>query len=403
MNINELLANKIFTVSEFNDFVNEVLKPLSATIEGEVADFRVSQGKFVWFMLKDADQSLQCFTLAFRLRQPIEDGMKVKVSGHPRIYGKSGRYSFFVEKIEISGEGSLKRAYEILRSKLEMEGLFAAERKRALPRFPQTIGLITSKDAAAYTDFITHLKARFGGLVIKFVPCAVQGENAVAEIILAFDFFNAQKNKPDVVILTRGGGSLEDLAAFNSEEIARAVFSSKIPTIVGVGHERDISLCELAADQRASTPTHAAQLVVPSRNDILQEINENLKMSANQVREKFNDMEWRLGHLIQELSETITARLKQIHRQIAEFNFVFQTFESRVKNSLFRQTNLLALLCSLSPKNVLARGYSIVRKSGTIVRQASELTAGDNIEIQPGHGLAEAKVTKVNYADKEKK
>src|SRR3989344_5097375 len=248
MKIDELLKDKIFTVSEFNDFVNAVLQPLSAIVEGEVADFKISQGKFVWFMLKDETQALSCFSMVFKIREPIEEGMKVKVFGYPRLHGKSGRYSFFVEKLELSGEGSLKRAYEILRAKLEAEGIFADERKRPLPRFPQNIGLVTSRDAAAYTDFITHLNTRFGGLTVQFIPVAVQGQNAREEITAAFDYFNSASNPPDVVVLTRGGGSLEDLSEFNSEDVIRAVFASKIPTVVGIGHERDISLSELAAD-----------------------------------------------------------------------------------------------------------------------------------------------------------
>jgi exodeoxyribonuclease VII large subunit len=402
MKIDELIKNKIFTVSEFNDFVNAVLQPLSATVEGEVADFRVSQGKFVWFMLKDAEQALSCFSMAFRIRQPIEDGMKVKISGYPKIYGKSGRYSFFVESIEISGEGSLRRAYELLKAKLEAEGLFAAERKRPLPRFPQTIGLITSRDAAAYTDFTTHLNARMGGLEIKFLPAAVHGKQAVAEILAAFEFFNKAGRRPDVVVLTRGGGSLEDLVAFNSEEIVRAVFSCKVPTVVGVGHERDFSLSELSADTRASTPTHAAQLVVQNRQELLMDTETKTETIKRRLQEKITDRQWVLGHAVRELTDSVAARLEHVRSILREYRLEFNTLARRQTEAKEKLIGLQSLLYSLSPQNVLARGYSIVRKSGTIIKRASDVTAGDTLTIQPGKGTIESKVTGINY-DGEKK
>ena len=268
----EIFKNKIFSVSEFNEFLNSVLQPMIVTVEGEISDWRVSQGKFIWFNIKDENETLQCFSLVYKIHQPVEEGMKVKITGYPRIYGKSGRFSFFVEKLELSGEGSLKRAFEILRLKLEKEGLFDENRKRALPRLPETIGLITSQEAAAYSDFVKHLKSRLGGLRVIFTPVAVQGEQAVGQIVAAFDYFNEMKEKPNVLVLIRGGGSLEDLKEFNSEEVTRAVFSSKIPVVVGIGHERDTCLAELACDMRVSTPTHAAQIIVPSLDELLGEV-----------------------------------------------------------------------------------------------------------------------------------
>lgn len=382
MKAKDLIQDKIFTVSEFNEFVNDILTPLRVTVEGEIYDFRISQNKFIWFNLKDKSESLNCFSLTFRIRQPLEDGMKIKVFGYPKIFGRSGKLSFQVEKVEVSGEGSLRRAFELLKHKLAKEGVFSDDRKRELPKFPETIGLITSEQAAAYTDFIKQLNYRMGGLIIKFVPVAVQGEKAVSEILAAFDYFNNTKEKPDVVVLTRGGGSLEDLKEFNSEEVVRAVFSSKIPVVCGIGHERDISLAELAADARASTPTHAAQLLIPKSEELLRCVEQIISDQQNSIEYRLETMKNRIGVQTSLLREIILEKFSKIKSVLQKTRFEFSALSDKLHSYQARNNSLREMLLSLGPKDILRRGYSIVRKSGKIIKQAEGVKIGDELEIE---------------------
>jgi len=397
MQFEDLVKNKIFSVSEFNEFLNSVLRPLNVTVEGEIADLRISQNKFVWFTLKDEKQALSCFSLVYRIRQPIEEGMKVRISGYPKIYEKSGKFSFIVEKLEVSGEGSLKRAYEILKNKLDAEGLFAPQRKRTIPKFPRTLGLITSRGAAAYTDFLTHVEQRWGGLLIQFFPVAVQGENAISEIVSAFDYFNHSEKSPDTIILTRGGGSLEDLKEFNSEEIARAVFSSKSPVIVAVGHERDLSLAELAADARASTPTHAAQLAVPDRQQLHQDISSTMERGFFALQSSQQTLRHNLLRTTQTLSYQIESSLGDGRRVLSDYIDLVGLLRQRLELAKNRRKTQVEVLKSLSPQGTLRRGYSIVRKSGKIIKTSEDVEISDSLEIHPYQGTITAKVTKKTY------
>ncbi|MCR4311733.1 MAG: exodeoxyribonuclease VII large subunit, partial [Candidatus Uhrbacteria bacterium] len=238
--------NAIISVSDFLSVVNHALRTIPTDgmmIEGEVADFKIAQGKWVTFDLKDekVDAKIGCFMTTFQLMVPLASGMKVHVKGYPKVAEKWGKLSFNVQSIELVGEGAYAKAYAALKDKLQREGLFDLGRKRAIPRIPERVGLITSGEAAAYGDFLRILRNRFGGVTVLHAPVHVQGQFAVSEILSAFAQFNAMREdeRPDVLVLTRGGGGLEDLHAFNDEQVARAVFSSKIPVVVGVGHERD--------------------------------------------------------------------------------------------------------------------------------------------------------------------
>src|SRR3989344_3282465 len=220
---------RVFTVSEFIDHINALVATDVHAVEGEISGFNLSQGRWVFFDLKDekVESKVGCFMMAFKLKTPLEDGMKVRVIGTPKVHEKSGQFRITVEQVELVGEGALKRAFELLKKKLAGEGLFADERKRPIPRFPERIGVIASRESAAFGDF---------------------------------KYFQTAKPRPDVLVLMRGAGSLEDLQAFNSEEVAYAIFGSKIPVVVGVGHERDESIADYVADLRASTPSNAAEL-----------------------------------------------------------------------------------------------------------------------------------------------
>ncbi|HMH30993.1 MAG TPA: exodeoxyribonuclease VII large subunit, partial [Methylomirabilota bacterium] len=258
-------------VSEFVALLNKTLEYAypNVTIIGELANLRVSKNRWVYFDLKDELSTVKFFGTVYQLPGPLEDGMLLKVKGTPKLHNLYG-FSVNVQSIQPAGEGSIRRAADLLKAKLAKEGLFDDSRKRALPYPPQRIGLVTSKQSAAYADFIKIINARWQGVNIELIDVQVQGEPAPAQIAAAIDQFNAQAEPPEVLILIRGGGSAEDLAAFSSEIVTRAVVASRTPTLVAIGHEVDLSLAELAADQRASTPSNAAELLVPDRKGTLE-------------------------------------------------------------------------------------------------------------------------------------
>ena len=265
---------RIFSVTDFLSLVNETLKALSEAgefaVEGEVSGYRVSQGQWVSFDLKDDAALVNVFLPVWKQSLPIEDGMKVRVHGIGRVYPKYGKFSLSAEKIEPVGEGALKKALAALRLRLEKEGLFDASRKRPLPRFPERIALIASRESAAYGDFLRIVGERWGGLEIDSYHVLVQGERAAQDVLRALR--QAQDGEYDAIVITRGGGSFEELMSFNDETLVRAIHASTIPTMVAIGHERDITLAEEVADIRGSTPTDCARRLVPDRHDVLYEL-----------------------------------------------------------------------------------------------------------------------------------
>lgn len=360
---------KIYQVSEFIEHVNSLVGAEMQVVEGEVSGFSVSQGKWIFFDLKDerGEAKIGCFMTVFRLKTDIADGMKLRVLGTPKVYEKSGQFRVNVEAVELVGEGALRKSYELLLKRLDKEGLFAEERKRSIPRFPETVGVIASRESAAYGDFMRILGNRWGGLRVELAHVQVQGEKAVRDIVGAFNYFNLAKEKPDVLVLTRGGGSLEDLQAFNSEEIARAVFSSKIPVVVGVGHERDETIADFVADRRASTPSNAAELVVPDRREIIYAI---ASMSAG-------------------LSKSLQERVEAKKNMLASFAGILQAY---VRQNSARLESLVAVLKSLDPKAVLKRGYAIARSGGKILKDAGSVATGDIISVQLSTGTVSGKI-----------
>ncbi len=259
-----------FTVSQAIAVFNQILETATPNIivTGEVANYKVNQGKWVFFDLKDETGILSCFMPVWQLRVAIQDGMKVKARARPNVT-KWGRFSLTVLAIQPIGEGSIKKSFELLKAKLSKEGLFDQSRKRPLPTLPRHIGVISSVDAAGYKDFIKIITARMGGMTIDVISTQVQGAVAADQIIAAVRQFNELSDPPEVLAILRGGGSRDDLAVFDDEKLARTVAASRIPTITGVGHEIDTTLIDLVADKRASTPSNAAEILVPDRRELI--------------------------------------------------------------------------------------------------------------------------------------
>lgn len=360
---------QVYSVSEFVHGVNELLSGIPACVQGEVSNFHIAQNRFVWFELKDESSYVSCFLLSFQLDQPLEDGMEIQVIGRPALFQKSGKFHLRVNKIQVVGAGSLKRQYELLKAKLHKEGIFDVDRKRALPTFPQRIGLVTSADAAAYTDVLRILKNRWAGLEILHFPVNVQGSQAVSSVVQALQFINAKYSKQlDVVILTRGGGSMEDLQAFNDEAVVRAVFGLKVPIVAAIGHERDETLAELAADRRASTPSNAAEMIVPDKRDVIAQLKTSVLRQYQALQTNH--------HLVTErISSDIVVLSQQMKR-----------YRTNVDH-------LGALLHSYNPKQILQRGYSITRTpAGTVITKAKQAQSGTQLETIVADGTIQSQV-----------
>jgi exodeoxyribonuclease VII large subunit len=381
------------SVSEFISQVNDVIVG-EYLVEGEVSQYKISQGKWVFFDLKDSGGVLGCFSTVFMMSQPLTDGMKVRVLGYPKIYEKTGKFSFTVQKIELVGEGSLKKAFLLLKEKLEKEGLFALERKRPLPEISERLGIIASRDSAAWGDFKRILSNRWGGIELVLRHVNVQGVEAVADVVKAFEDFKDYPNHLDAIVVIRGGGSLEDLAAFNDETVVRAIYGSRVPVVTGIGHERDDTLSDYAADVRASTPSNAAEILVPDRSEIITKLDQEDEFMVSTIEHQLA--------LFQQTIEQDALRLSAAYRSaLAPFESTIEAFEriplvlnrqlDRSK-TFIRQTEIL--LSNVDPSRLLKRGYSIVRnKKGKIVCKTLEVVGGDQITIQVSDGTISGTVS----------
>ncbi|HBO99801.1 MAG: Exodeoxyribonuclease 7 large subunit [Candidatus Uhrbacteria bacterium GW2011_GWF2_41_16] len=397
----------VLHVAEYLALVNETLRlhisSEEIVIEGEVSDFRVAQEKWVSFDLKDSDSEaiLKCFMTIWQLPTRLEDGWQVRVRGSAKIYERYGTFKFNVSAVQPVGEGALRRAYELMKKKLEAEGLFDPSRKRPLPRFPNRIGLITSRDAAAYGDFLRILQNRWSGTEIDFLHIHVQGKEAVDDILHAIKYFHSvsEEDQPDVLVLIRGGGGLEDLHAFNDERVARAVFQSKIPMVCGVGHERDESLCDFAADVRASTPSNAAERVVPNRREVLFE----MATMARHIEERLLE---RVAHGQRTMDRLTRAMLFVLDWHQERVQTLSQWVTERMNNWLPRLRERLEaqerMLRNLDPKHILERGYAIVTTHGQVIKNTAVLETGQEIGVQLAGGGFDAEILRINGKGRQK-
>jgi exodeoxyribonuclease VII large subunit len=347
----------------------------------------------VSFDLKDETSLVNVFLPIWQLTVPIEDGMKVRVFGLPRIYPRYGKFSLSAERIELAGEGALKKALAALRVRLEAEGLFDPSRKRPLPRFPSRIALVASRESAAYGDFIRILGERWSGLQIDVYHVLVQGTRAPEDIVSALK--RAQESAYDVIVMTRGGGSLEELMAFNDERVVRAIHASSIPTLVAIGHERDITLAEEAADVRGSTPTDCARRLVPDRRDVLYE-----------VATMMEGMEMRLQHAVQDKRAVVERALRLPEIWLATVKNELNQKRERclhagtawVEQLRTRLEGYGRLLASLDPSHILSRGYAMLfNAKGHVVSSVGGLVPGELVRARLSDGETELTVGKPSH------
>lgn len=376
------MENTILSVSDFVAYLNQTLEMAYpyVTIEGELSNFRVSKNRWVYFDLKDEEATVRCFGTVYMLPGPLEDGMVVRIAGSPRLHPQYN-FSVTVQSIQPVGEGAIRRAADLLQAKLAAEGLFDLERKRMLPYPPKRIALITAGTSAAYADFIKITNARWRGLTIEHYDVLVQGEQAPGQIVAAIAAVNALPEPPEVMVLIRGGGSAEDLGAFSTEAVCRAVATSRVPTLVAIGHEVDVCLAELAADQRASTPSNAAELLTPDRAVVLADL------------ESYRNV---LGQTLHRLVSHRQDKLVLARQDLAEaWHHAFRRAGTRVQTA--RQ-----LLEAYNPNLALRRGYALVRAGDQLVRSVGQLRAETPVQLQFSDGTAQAIIKSVekgkNYA-----
>ncbi len=382
-----------FTVTQFANFVDQVLGQMTVYVTGEISGYKLVQNKWVTFELKDENSRISCFGAAFQLGKAFEDGMKIKVKGKPGLYTPYGKFTLRMQTIELLGEGALQRAYEMLKSSLTKEGIFDDRHKKELPRFPQKIGLVTSKEAAAFTDITRILQNRWAGLSIYLYPVLVQGADAPESIVEAIQWFN-QYHPVDVLLVTRGGGSLEDLQAFNSEKVVRSIFASRIPVVVGVGHERDITLADFVADIRASTPSNAAELVVPDKQEILPLLGgmeDDLLSNIEQHLFELDDRLVRSGERMTNFFTSITNHVEQKQQALLTALTHLDTQMSYMTDKLLLQEKMLQ---QSHPHTALQKGYSITRDAnGILIRSKNEAVSGKLIVTEVADGKIESVVS----------
>lgn len=354
--------DKPYSVSEFLERTNFTLeRELSEiTLEGEVGSFKINQGKWVFFDLKDDSSSVSCFLPLHQLAVKLRDGMKIEVLAQPKVT-RWGKFSLTIRRIIPRGEGDIKKNLEFLKNKLRREGLFDPARKRGLPEEIRTIGVISSTGAAGYIDFLKILDNRWGGMKILTVNTQVQGVGAPAQIIRGLNLLN-QLSEVDIIAIVRGGGSADDLAVFNDEELARAIAASKIPVITGIGHEVDESLADLVADIRASTPSNAAERLTRDRRALAQQMATRLGEAKR--------------YLLAQISET--TEMNQAKLQAAHDAIIREIAQATQKVAESRK-----LLDSLNPERVLERGYAILRGQTDRIEpgQELELTTKDYLVV----------------------
>jgi exodeoxyribonuclease VII large subunit len=370
-------------------------------LTGEISNFKRHTSGHFYFSLKDENAQIPCVMWAGRnrsLRFSPQDGMQVLAHGQVTVYEKRGYYQFDVAQIQPAGVGALQMAFEQLKRRLHAEGLFDDARKKPLPEFPETVGIVTSRTGAAIRDLVSILRRRWPAIKIILRPVNVQGKGAAEEIAQAITEFNQYK-EIDVLIVGRGGGSLEDLWAFNEEMVARAIYASKIPIVSAVGHEVDFSISDFVADVRAATPSAAAELVAPEAAEIKRQLQSLALQSIRQLQRLLQTQRDRLRRVAS--SYGLRQPLDQVRQRSQQLDELQRRLQLALQNRLVLWKQQLKAkeqrLRGVSHENVLQRGFAIVYREPDkkLVHEAKELQIDDAIHIQFGVGSADAKVEKV--------
>lgn len=394
---------RVYSVSEITREIKTVLEEGFPTvwIEGEISNLKKHTSGHLYFSLKDAEAQISCVMWRGRNQYLLfrpEDGMKVQVAGDLTVYERQGRYQLDAYQIRPAGVGELQIAFEALKRRLDEEGLFDAEHKKSLPPFPERIGVVTSPTGAAIRDIVSVIGRRFPSVQIIIRPVRVQGEGAAEEIAEAIDDLNTY-GKVDVLIVGRGGGSLEDLWAFNEEIVARAIFQSRIPIISAVGHEIDFSISDFVADVRAPTPSAAAEMAVRNREELLQTLSHWEGMMVRDVRERLARHRERIDALKRSYG------FKQPKDRIREYRLRIDDAARSLETVLSRRVEVLrssveqskGRLHAMNPMAVLRRGYSITTRvrDGRVVVRSEEVKKDERVHIRFAEGAVRSRIEEI--------
>lgn len=392
-------------VSQLNSYIKRILQtdPVlgNVSVIGEISNLKFHGSGHVYFSLKDETSRINCFLASGNLAGlscQLEDGMEVTASGYIYLYERGGSYSLNVRDIETAGQGELAVAFQRLKSKLEQEGIFDKKHKKALPAFPRKVAIVTSETGAAVRDIMKIIRQKNDCVDLLLYPVLVQGPNAAGEISAAIDDLNQNHPDVDVIITGRGGGSMEELWAFNEEIVARSIYASDIPIISAVGHETDVTIADFAADLRAETPTAAAERAVPDTHllrdhvrSIRDEMNRNLRITLEDKKKHLKMLDPEpCGKDIQ--AQIVLEQMKidhMLHRMQDTLRACTETRQHRLQA-------LKGILDSCNPKNILAKGYAVVTDgSGAVIKDISTLKINELVTIEAAKGSANARVTSV--------
>ncbi len=394
-------SEQVLTVSQITEYIKEILETSfhSITIEGEISNWRPSSAGHIYFTLKDNTSQIKAVLFrgnAFHLTFRPKDGDKVRCTGSLSVYGPQGTYQIIVSKMEPVGAGNILQMLEERKRKLAAEGLFDENRKKAVPKYPKKIGVVTSPTGAAIKDILQITKRRNKGIDVVILPAIVQGDGAASTIVKMIQIANFYE-LCDVLIVGRGGGSLEDLLPFSEESVVRAVAESEIPVISAVGHEIDWALCDFAADVRAATPSAAAELAVPLAADIKQLLAGYKNDLYNQITQKTKHARLLISSFKPDIFEMRFRNIQQplLNRYAAAKDNLYKNMQDKLKDLRTRIAQNVTILENASPQTIFNRGYSMVTdQNGQIIRDAAQVNAGDKIEIVPAKGKIKATVDK---------
>ncbi len=353
-------------------------------VQGEASNVRYATSGHLYFTLKDEFAQISCVMWRSQVQSNIfkvDDGLKLIVHGNVSLYEVRGSYQINCTSIKPVGIGELQLAFEQLKNKLQSEGFFDLELKKQIPLFPKSIGIITSPQGAVFHDLLTNIKRRFPIVEINFIPVKVQGKDSVKEIVDAINYFDVDKSV-DFIILARGGGSLEDLWSFNSEEIARAIFNCNIPIVSAIGHETDFTISDFVADFRAPTPSSAAELVVPNQEEVIESFTNSLYIIESEVENGISEKTNWINSTLERYWYRFPQELINQYKQTVDY-FLSDLDNSKInifKNTNTKLNNFKSNLEMLNPKAVLKRGYSITTKNGKVILSSKEIKYLDKIE-----------------------
>jgi exodeoxyribonuclease VII large subunit len=394
----------ILSVTQLNFYLRQLMESddllQRVWIKGEVSNLSTPRSGHIYFTLKDAEASLQCViwkSNTARLQQIPREGMAIEARGYISVYERGGNYQLYVDNIRVAGEGELFQEFLALKAKLEAEGLFDAERKLPLPPYPHTIGIVTSATGAAYQDMINTLKNRYPLAQVLLSPAAVQGDKAPPQIIKALQALYALK--PDVILIGRGGGSLEDLWCFNNESVVRAIAASPIPIISGVGHETDFTLSDFAADVRAPTPTGAAVLATPHIDEMGEQLVNYFSGLTSLIKQKINQFRQEINELTANLRPL--SPLYKVASEMQHLDHLEQRlYQLTAQQAAVQQSRLSAAmqhLNALNPSNILRRGYAILQQpDGQTITTVMQVEVDEAIQAVLHDGRLTLTVNKKN-------